>query len=209
MIAALALLLAYLLGTVVGGYWVGRVRGGIDLRSAGSGNVGATNALRTQGKMFAAAVLLIDLIKGVLAVTLLPAWLAPTVDWLPYACGIAVTVGHVFPIWFGFRGGKGAATLAGVFASLMPWAFLWMMAAFVSALLMTGMVAGATLSAAGAAVIYALWMHGLTGWPVEILFVILMAVLVVYTHRGNILRMRYGTESRFDRLHLSRRWRER
>ena len=91
----------------------------------------------------------------------------------------------------------------------MPWAFLWMMAAFVSALLMTGMVAGATLSAAGAAVIYALWMHGLTGWPVESLFVILMAVLVVYTHRGNILRMRYGTESRFERLHLSRRWRER
>ena len=98
MIAALALLLAYLLGTVIGGYWVGRLRGGIDLRSAGSGNVGATNALRTQGKMFAAAVLLIDLIKGVLAVTLLPAWLAPSLIWLPYACGIAATLGHVLSL---------------------------------------------------------------------------------------------------------------
>lgn len=208
-------LLAYLAGTVIGGYWVGRLSGGVDLRQHGSGNVGATNALRTQGRWFAAAVLVIDLVKGLVAVLLLPrlalplpAGSAEQLQWLPYLCGLAVTVGHVFPVWFGFRGGKGAATFAGVFAALMPLTLLWMLAAFTAAVLATGMVSLGTLAAAAAAVLHAAWVHGPVLAPATV-FVSLAAALVVYTHRANIGRMRAGSESRFDTGRLWRRWRER
>src|SRR5689334_22048078 len=110
----------------MGGILIGRLRGGVDLRTMGSGNVGATNALRTQGKAFALAVFAIDAGKGVLAATAIPAvpWNLPGAllfgrDTLPYACGIAVALGHIFPAWFHFHGGKGIATLAGVYATLL------------------------------------------------------------------------------------------
>src|SRR5262249_31397873 len=109
------ILLAYLLGTAMGGFIVGRARGGVDLRPQGSGSVGARTALRPPGKAFGLAVLAIDVGKGVLAATVVP-----TLPWpfdgamdagrpaLPYACGVAAALGHIYPAWFGFRGGKGA-----------------------------------------------------------------------------------------------------
>lgn len=208
-------LLAYLAGTVIGGYWVGRLRGGIDLRQHGSGNVGATNALRTQGRWFAFAVLAIDLFKGIAAVLLIPVLPLPLTPaggevavWLPFLCGLAVTVGHVFPVWFGFRGGKGAATFAGVFGALLPTTLLWMLAAFVGALLASGMVSLGTLSAAVAAVLHVGWRHGLAPGP-ELGFVLAAAALVFHTHRANIGRIFGGTESRFDTGRLWRKWRAR
>lgn len=208
------LLIAYLLGSIIGGYWVGRLRGGIDLRLSGSGNVGATNALRTQGKMFALAVLLVDAVKGVLAVVILPA--LPGLDagsewavWEPYLYGVAVTVGHVYPVWFRFKGGKGVATLAGVFATLLPWVFLWMLAAFVAAVLMSGVVALGTLVAAAVAVV-GVMIGGSIGWQSPpFLFALAMAALVLMTHRQNLVRLLNGEENRFDTQKLFRRWRGR
>src|SRR6186997_1282538 len=114
----LKVLLAYLLGSVVGSLVVGRLRGGIDIRKMGSGNAGSTNALRTQGLAFGIWVIVIDVVKGVLAAAWIPRLAIPGVTaaaaaqagWLPAACGFAAIVGHVFPVWHGFRGGKGVAT---------------------------------------------------------------------------------------------------
>jgi glycerol-3-phosphate acyltransferase PlsY len=126
------LLLAYLLGTLLGSLLLGRLRG-VDIRNMGSGNAGATNALRTQGKLFGILVLLVDIAKGLFAVWWLPSAVLPGVgvdpelprDWLTAACGFAVIVGHVY-VWFSFRGGKGAATVVGVIAAVDPWpSCLW------------------------------------------------------------------------------------
>src|SRR5690606_18163608 len=116
------LLLAYLLGSAIGSLIVGRLRGGVDIRELGSGNAGGTNALRTQGKAFAAWVMLIDIGKGWLAAAVLPGLALPGIgidaqvarQWLAVGCAAAAVLGHVYPLWFGMRGGKGAATLLGV-----------------------------------------------------------------------------------------------
>jgi glycerol-3-phosphate acyltransferase PlsY len=124
-------LLAYLLGSLVGSLVVGSLRG-VDIRRLGSGNAGGTNALRTQGWLFAAAVVVIDVGKALLAVGWLPPLELPVVgidprldrEWLAVACAVAVVVGHVYPVWYEFRGGKGAATLLGAVAVLAPTALL-------------------------------------------------------------------------------------
>ncbi len=205
--------LSYLLGTVMGGHLVGRLRGGVDLRQHGSGNVGATNALRTQGHGFAAAVLLVDVAKGVLAATLVPAlpWPFPGAlqvgqAILPYACGVACALGHVYPVWYGFRGGKGAATLGGIFAVLMPVALLWMLAAFALVLVLTGFVGLATVTAALTAVLHVTCFHPDGLFSPAGGFTLGMAALVSYSHRGNLLRVWQGTETRFTRVMVLRRW---
>src|SRR5690606_22358315 len=114
--------LAYLLGSVLGSLVVGWLRGGVDIRRMGSGNPGGTNAFRTQGKWFALWVMVIDVGKGLLAIALLVpldlpgVGVDPEIDrlWLTYAVAFAAILGHVFPVWFDFRGGKGGATAAGV-----------------------------------------------------------------------------------------------
>src|SRR3984893_4144272 len=119
------ILIAYLLGTLLGSLILGRLRG-VDIRSLGSGNAGATNALRTQGKLFGLLVLIIDIAKGVIAVWWLPKAVLPGIgidpalsrEWLAGGCGVAVIVGHVYPVWFDCRGGKGAATVVGVVAAM-------------------------------------------------------------------------------------------
>jgi acyl phosphate:glycerol-3-phosphate acyltransferase len=205
--------LAYLLGTAMGGFIVGRLRGGVDLRTQGSGNVGATNALRTQGKQFALAVLAIDVGKGVLAVLVLPElpWPLPGAlgfgrGALPYACGVAAALGHIYPAWFGFRGGKGAATLAGIFAALLTAGVPWMLLAFLLVLVLTGYVGLSTVTAAVTALLYVTCFspHGIFS-PAG-LFTLTMTLLVVYTHRDNLVRVWHGRESRFERAMLLRRW---
>ena len=207
------LALAYLLGTVMGGVVVGRLRGGVDLRAQGSGNVGATNALRTQGGAFALVVLAIDVGKGVLAATAVPAlpWplpgaLAAGRDALPYYCGAAAAIGHVYPVWFGFRGGKGAATLAGIFATLLTAALPWMLLAFALVLVLTGYVGLGTVTAALTALLWVACFspHGV--FSAVGLFTVVMALLVVFTHRQNLARVWQGRENRFEKAMLLRRW---
>src|SRR5712671_226612 len=141
------ILIAYLLGTLLGSLILGRLRG-VDIRSMGSGNAGATNALRTQGRLFGFLVLTVDIAKGVFAVWWLPTAVLPAVGidpdlpraWLTVACGFAVIVGHVYPVWFSFRGGKGAATMVGVIAAMDPWLILPMVASWFIVLVLSGYV---------------------------------------------------------------------
>jgi len=207
----------YLIGSLSGSLLLGRWRG-VDIRASGSGNAGGTNALRTQGWWFALLVVLIDIGKGVLAVLLLPQWpgasSAALQSWLPFAAGMAAIAGHVWPLYFGFRGGKGMATLAGVVAVLMPGPGGLVLLVWLLLLLMTGYVGLASI-AAGVALpfLLLLWqwqeVQAFTAgqWP-DVTFALLAAVFVVWTHRSNIRRLRQGTEHRFQRvrlLHRSRR----
>lgn len=204
---------AYLVGNLMGGQLIGKLRGGVDLRTVGSGNVGATNALRTQGKGFALAVLLIDFFKGVGAVTFMPAiqwsWAGATEvprELQAYLCGLAVAVGHCYPLFYGFKGGKGVATLAGVFAALMPVTLLWMLGGFILVVLLTGYASLATLTAAAIAVVWSAGLdaHGLHSMTFA--FSLAMALLVVWKHRENIQRLARGSESRFEKARILGKW---
>ena len=202
-------LVAYLLGTLMGSLILGRLRG-VDIRSMGSGNAGATNALRTQGKLFGFLVLLIDVAKGVFAVWWLPAAALPAVgldpglprEWLTLACGFAVIVGHVYPVWFSFRGGKGAATVAGVVAAVDLRLLLPLLVSWFVVLLLTGYVGLATMLS-GVALVIAVYVLEPDNVPL-LGFCALVTLFVVYTHRGNIARMRAGQENRVRRLWLFR-----
>lgn len=199
------LLLAYLLGALSGSLLLGRFRG-VDIRKAGSGNAGATNALRTQGWRFALGVLLFDVGKGVVAVLLigrlqaesLPAWLTPHVA---LACGLMAAIGHCWPVWHGFRGGKGAGTLFGGYAVLYPWAALIAFGGWVLCLLATGYVGLSTL-VGGFTLLVAMASLGATVVP--LVLTAAGALLLVWTHRANLERLRRGTESRFEKVRLLR-----
>jgi glycerol-3-phosphate acyltransferase PlsY len=184
-------LLAYLLGSVVGSLVVGRLKGGVDIRKMGSGNAGATNAIRTQGAAFGITVIIIDIAKGWLAAGWLPGVVLPGVspspgdqrEWLTAACAFAAIIGHCFPVWHGFRGGKGVATLIGAFAGFDAILLLPMFATWLALPIYLMIRDGAVFTA-------------------ELCFAIACAALVVFTHRGNLRRMRAGEEPRARKLWL-------
>ncbi len=196
----LAVFLAYLLGSVPGGLVLGRIVG-VNLRSFGSGNAGATNALRARGPIFGVAVFAFDAAKGIVAVLLLPRLAAVGPGWLPVACAGAVIVGHVFPLWFGFRGGKGFATALGTVLALAPLALAPVAGVWAVALLLTGYVSVATLSAAVTFPVFAACMWD-TGRPALLWFAIGLAVFLFFTHRVNLRRLYLGEEHRFRRIWL-------
>jgi glycerol-3-phosphate acyltransferase PlsY len=216
---ALKSLCAYLLGSLLGALIVGKLRGGVDIRTMGSGNAGGTNALRTQGPMFALWVMLIDIGKGLIAVLVIARidlaavlrphelldW-SPATLWLQVACAGACVAGHVYPLWFQFRGGKGAATLLGVLAGLMPVAVLPVLLVWGLVLIATGYVGLATMVATASFPIYLFVKSGLSPEGLTPLYVfgIAMTLFVCFTHRANIARMLAGNESRFERVWLLR-----
>ena len=204
------LILGYLAGSIVGSLVVGRLRG-IDIRQLGSGNAGGTNALRTQGKLFALAVVLIDVLKVVLPVLWLTDAALPGLGTDPavaretvaVAIAAGAVLGHVWPLYFGFRGGKGMATLLGAYGAIQLTLLLPVVMTWVLMLLLRGYVGLATMVAAAAA---PAWLAA-TGQAARPLFwfALAMAGFVVWTHRANIVRMRAGTENRMARPLLGRR----
>ncbi len=202
-------LLGYLLGSIVGSLVLGRFKGGVDIRRMGSGNAGATNALRTQGPAFAIAVIIIDIAKGWLAAGWLPGLKLPGVPasaselaiWLPAVCGFASIIGHCFPVWHGFRGGKGVATLVGAFAGLDPWLLLPLFATWLAVVVVSGFVGLASIVAALALPLYLLIRDG-AAMSAAMAFALACGALVLFTHRGNVRRMRAGDEPRARRLWL-------
>ena len=251
--------LSYLLGSIIGSLVVGRLYGGVDIRKEGSGNAGATNALRTRGKMFAVWVLLIDILKGWIAVRGMALFafeprvtneaaevvLATYHNWATWeffvkpACAIAVIVGHLYPVWFGFRGGKGVATLVGVVLALNPLLLLPLLLTWLIAVMLFGYVGLASMIATVSIPVAALlgmssftWpfregspayfraLESIPGdpapfvvraqemfWPRDLqllLFGCAAVVIVVFSHRSNIARMRSGTEPRVRKLWLFR-----
>jgi acyl phosphate:glycerol-3-phosphate acyltransferase len=205
------ILIAYLLGSIVGGLLVGWLRGGIDIRTMGSGNAGGTNALRTQGLWFALCVMIIDIGKGWIATALVPPLdlmfigIDPRIErqWLAVACAAAAVIGHVYPVWHGFRGGKGAATLVGVVVGLRPDALLALLAVWLFVVMLTGYVSLGTMLATASFPVYLLLSQAQPPYAL-VGFGCAMAVFVCYTHRTNIQRIRAGTESRAQRLWLLR-----
>ena len=200
--------LSYLLGSIVGSLVIARLTGGADIRNLGSGNAGATNALRTQGRKVALAVLLIDVAKGWAATAVVAAWMMPaalTVSsalpaaWSAPVCGIAVMLGHVYPLWYGFRGGKGVATLLGAVLGINARLLLPMILTWLAAVIAFGYVGLASILVAVALAVTMALMH--SGTPL-IAFGVLSALFILYTHRSNLARMRAGTESRARRLWL-------
>ncbi len=206
---AVKILVSYLLGCIVGSLLVGRLRGGVDIRTLGSGNAGGTNALRTQGKSFAVWVLLIDVGKGWIATGLVAPWLLPGVaaaaadlrGWIAVACGAAVIVGHVYPLWHGFRGGKGVATLVGVILGLNAWLLLAMLLTWLVAVMLFGFVGLASMLAAASLAVCVPLIGLEPGLPLTT-FGVFVTAMIVFTHRSNIARMRAHTEPRARRLWL-------
>lgn len=191
MSAAIAIALAYLLGSIPFGYVAGRLRG-IDIRTVGSRNVGATNVFRTLGKPTGIAVMALDILKGVAAAVI--ARVISDDPWPLVAAGAAVA-GHVYPVWLGFRGGKGVAVGAGVAIGLVPWVALALVPVWVLIVAITRYVSLASLVAA-VAFTPAVWLFGYSNATVA--FAALVALAVIWRHRTNIVRLLRGEELRLE-----------
>ena len=187
----LALLVGYGLGSIPFGLLLTRWAGAGDIRAIGSGNIGATNVLRTGRKGLALATLTLDLAKGALPTALGYAWLGPLGGVL---AGAGAIIGHCFPVWLGFRGGKGVATAAGVVLGLTPLLLVAMLAVFIAVVWVTRWVSLGSIVAACLAPVAAL----LLGNGLAAALYLLVAALVVYKHRDNIGRLLRGEENRFS-----------
>jgi glycerol-3-phosphate acyltransferase PlsY len=191
----LALVGAYLIGSVPFAIVLVRLFRGVDVRTQGSGNAGATNVLRTAGKGLAIGTMLLDVGKGAVAVLLMrtftydPRWLG--------AAAVAAILGHVFPVWFSFRGGKGVATAIGSFGVLAPGAVLAVVGAFVLVVAATRFV---SLGSITAACLLPLAMRLVFHAPdAEVVAAAAATLLLVFSHRANIQRLVAGTERRLGR----------
>jgi len=193
------MLLAYLIGSVSGSLLLGKLKK-VDIRRHGSGNAGGTNAFRTQGKWFGLTVLVIDIGKGVLAT-----WWVPTLalmgsasgiagDIVVLACGFAAVIGHCYPIWHGFRGGKGAATAIGTLIVIEPWLLIPVIVTWLVVLVVTGYVGLATVLASFS-LVPVVWFTGDTHLLV---YVSAIALFLLFTHRRNVRNMLNGTENQFQ-----------
>jgi len=205
-------LIAYLLGSIVGSLVVGRLRGGVDIRKLGSGNAGSTNALRTQGLAFGIWVIIIDVAKGWVAAAWLPTLGVAVTEgesagWLAAACAFAAIIGHVFPVWHGFRGGKGVATLLGAWAGLELALLAPLVVTWLAVVMVSGYVGLSSITASLAIPVYLLLRDGAHLTPL-MGFALACAALVIWTHRGNVRRMRAGTEPHARKLWLFGRNRE-
>ena len=200
----LALLAAYLLGSIPTALWVGRRFFGLaDIREHGSGNAGATNTFRVLGPKAGSFVLLVDALKGFVAAFFLPQWLvgegaiAPEHElYYRLACGALAVVGHIYPVWAQFRGGKGVATILGMMLGVAPATVGVCMLVFVVMLLIFRFVSLASMMAGITFALLQLLPQFRPAQPFLVYVGFLLAALLVYTHRANIGRLRSGTESR-------------
>lgn len=199
-------LLAYLFGSFPAGYFAGRLSG-VDIRSQGSGNIGATNVLRVVGKRWGYAVFAVDAFKGFAAVRL-AFFLAQRIpsaqlyaDYFAILAAILCIVGHTFPVWLRFKGGKGVATSAGAVFGLMPLAAVTIFLIWVIVFETTRYVSVASMVAAVSlpAVVVVLWRWQIVEGAVLIYFSAVIAILVLWRHRSNFSRLLKGTEQRFSR----------
>ncbi len=205
-------LISYFIGSLMGAMIVGKIRGGVDIRTMGSGNAGGTNALRTQGFVFALAVVIIDVGKGVIGAGVVPGLELPFVatdpevsrTWLTMSCAAAAVIGHVWPIYHGFQGGKGAATFIGTLIILGPAFIVVVLLVWAVVVALTGYVGLASMTAATSLPV---WL-GVTRLPEDqplFIYSVVMAGFIIYWHRSNIRRMREGQENRNTTLMLFRR----
>ena len=199
-----ALILAYLLGSIPFGYLIVKFGSGKDVRTAGSGATGATNVMRTTGKAAGYATFALDILKGVAAVIIVrlmtgSAWWETT--WVAAGAAILAIIGHIFPVWLGFKAGKGVATGLGVFLAIAPLASLCTFAVFVLIVIKTRYI---SLGSVIGTLLMPLWILLFHGWISHSPYLIHMlvaisvvAALIVLKHTDNIKRLMAGTESKF------------
>ena len=206
LVFAAVVLISYLLGSIPAGYLAGRIAG-IDIRHAGSGNIGATNVTRVLGKRYGYPVFVVDFLKGLMAVSIsifiekrVQPVLVPT-ELLGIVAAISCVIGHSFPVWLSFKGGKGVATSMGALFGLVPFVALIGVAVWVITFEMTRYVSVASMTAALAVPVSILILIPLkqTGGAVLLYFSICLAALVIFRHRSNLSRLVRGTEPRFKR----------
>ena len=212
MLYLLTALGAYLLGSIPTGYLAGKARG-VDIRTAGSGNIGATNAFRILGKTAGAIVLVADGLKGWFAVTFIPIIAhrvgssAPlpdqTLELLRITAGVFAILGHNYTCWLKFKGGKGVATSAGVLAALVPWTFFIGLITWIIVCSLTRYVSLASIMAA-VVLPFATWFAHYHGDPARytvlmIVITALMSALAIFKHKANIVRLMNGTENKVGR----------
>ena len=198
----LEILAAYLLGSVASAVWIGKMLYGIDVRQHGSGNAGATNVIRVLGYKAGIPVMLFDVFKGWLAVQIavwipIPGLSAEMMIYVRIGMGLAAVLGHVFPVYAGFKGGKGVGTIAGVGISLFPLAILLVLVVFIVVLAITHFVSLASILAS---LVFPLVVYFIIGErnPGLIGLSVLVAVFIPATHRKNIHRLLKGEERKFD-----------
>ena len=192
-IGIFCILAAYLIGAIPFGVLLSR-GSGIDIRSQGSGNIGATNVARLLGKKLGALTLLLDVAKGFLPIFCAALLLGEDTPHrgLTLACvGAAGVLGHMFPVYLRFKGGKGVATALGLFLYLSPWATLLALAAFLATVKFSGFVSAGSLMAAATLPLF-LWILGGAAWQIGL--AAFVALLIWIKHRANIVRLLQGTE---------------
>ena len=198
-------LVSYLLGSISGSVLIGKLRH-VDIRTMGSGNAGGTNAFRTQGWVFALGVIVIDIGKAILAT----AWIAPmsfggavpelSQEAIMLSCGFAAVLGHCYPLFHGFRGGKGAATAVGALTVIQPYLLIPMLLTWLLVLGVSGYVGLATVIA-GYSLVPSAWY--LDGSNALLGFTVVIALFMTFTHRSNIKRLRGGSENRFEKARFA------
>ena len=195
MTAFLVLPVAYLLGAIPFGYLLVKLKTGGDVRASGSGNIGATNVLRTSGPAVGVATLLLDIAKGYLAVWLAAELTGDAPEWTSLAA-LAVMAGHAYPVFLKFQGGKAVATFIGAFAYLTPLPLAAVLVLFLAVVAVTRYVSAASILA-GATFPFGVWM--ILHPPVQVTAAAFIAgAFIVYRHKSNWARLRAGVENRFS-----------
>jgi acyl phosphate:glycerol-3-phosphate acyltransferase len=209
----LLIVVAYLIGSVPTSVWVSRFFFGIDIRDYGSGNAGATNSFRVMGPKLGTLVMVVDMLKGLAAVKL--AFLLPFYaehemarTGLQIGLGLAAVLGHIFPIWADFRGGKGVATLFGLVLGISPWTALCCVGIFLVVLYLTRFVSLSSILASIAFPVFILVIFKFDNHAYRV-FAIAVALLVILTHQKNISRLLRGSESKVPILKYRDRKRDR
>lgn len=196
----LTLIFSYLLGSVATAVWTGKIFHGVDVREHGSGNAGATNVIRVLGWKTGVPVLLIDVLKGWLA-AMLPVFFNLTghgtaqMTNFQILAGICAVLGHIFPLFAGFRGGKGVATIFGVLLAIHPLVTLSCLGVFLIVLLISGYVSLSSMSAGAAFPVFLLFFFDTPSVFLKVFSVVVAAALII-THRKNIKRLLKGEESK-------------
>lgn len=196
----LFIILSYLFGSISGSLLLGKFNN-IDIRKLGSGNAGGTNALRSVGPLFAFGTIMIDIFKGFIPVYFLPSLINNGNPWIPVLLGIAAVVGHVYPIFYSFKGGKGAGTLVGVVMAIFPISIPIIFCTWIIILVFTGYVGLSTMCAGVSLVVITYLQYPYNGIDSAFgYFTIGIAIFLFYTHRENIQRMLSGNENQFRKV---------
>ena len=195
----LIIFISYLFGSLSGSLLLGKLKN-IDIREMGSGNAGGTNALRSVGPLFALGTITIDILKGFLPVYFLISFIDYNIPLAQILFGIAAVLGHVYPIFYNFKGGKGAGTLVGVVLAIFPYSVPFIFLTWFMILILTGYVGLSTMCAGISLVLVTYF-----SYPSSILsefgyFTIVVSIFLIYTHRENIKRMIAGNENQFKKV---------